>query len=529
MLPILALVLLVVILVGASPTASAAPADGSAASASASSAAASSASSSTTQYRDAPEYKTVDDLAGKRIGIIRGSVYGNVVAQKIRDVTTHGLYSFTTVAEGILALKTRQIDALVEGTSVGELAVSVNSGVGIMPQTIAPDEIGMCLAKNSPLTEKFNELLKLYRSDGTLDRLQEEWMGADVGKRSLPEQDWAAPNGELHAVCSEYDPMSYMGGSGEIMGYEVEILYNIAHDLGYTVYVDEIPFSSIVKTVVDGDADVALGNISITEDRLSKVDMTIPDYNGGVVAIVRAAPEATVEGFFASLQDSLNKTFIQGDRWRILLDGLGVTVAIALSSGALGLLLGCFIVMQLRNGARWAKLFMRIYLRVFNGIPVVVVLLVLYYIALGSFEVHSEVVAILGFTLSFGARTGAAMWTAVEGVGKEQVETAIAMGYTERQAFAKVVLPSAMQTFLPQVATQFVNLVKETSVVGYIAVQDLARASDFVRSLTMDAFFPLVFTAVFYLVLCHLLLWALNKLIARVLADSRPRRIRGVV
>ena len=144
MLPMLALVLLVAILVGASPTASAAPADGSAASASASSAAAASASSSTTQYRDAPEYKTVDDLAGKRIGIIRGSVYGNVVAQKIRGVTTHELYSFTTVAEGILALKTRQIDALVEGTSVGELAVSVNSGVGIMPQTIAPDEIGMC-------------------------------------------------------------------------------------------------------------------------------------------------------------------------------------------------------------------------------------------------------------------------------------------------------------------------------------------------------------------------------------------------
>ena len=86
-----------------------------------------------------------------------------------------------------------------------------------------------------------------------------------------------------------------------------------------------------------------------------------------------------------------------------------------------------------------------------------------------------------------------------------------------------------MQTFLPQVAGLFVNLVKETSVVGYIAVQDLTRASDFIRTRTMDAFFPLVFTAVFYLVMCHILLWVLDKIISRVLVDTRPRRIKGVV
>ncbi len=479
--------------------------------------------------KETPEYQTVEDLAGKRIGIMRGSVYGTIVSERVRDVDSHGLYVFNTVAEGVQALKARRIDAFIEGKSVCELAVSMNSGIGLLPQTIAPDEIGMCLAKGSPLTQKFDELITRYKNDGTLSKLREKWMGSDLGKRSLPKQDWPAPNGDLHAVCSEYDPMSYVGSSGEIMGYEVEILYNIARELGYTVYIDDAPFSTLIKTVEDGGADVALGNITITEERGRKVDMTVPDYDGGVVAIVRSAPEASVDGFLAGLSDSFNKSFIQDDRWKVLLNGLGVTVLISVCSGVLGLLLGCFVVLQLRNGARWAKLFMRVYLRLFNGIPVVVVLLVLYYVALGSFEVHAEILAVLGFSLSYGARTGAVMWAAVEGVPKEQVETAIAMGYTENEVFARVVLPSAMQTFLPQVAGLFVNLVKETSVVGYIAVQDLTRASDFIRTRTMDAFFPLVFTAVFYLVMCHILLWVLDKIISRVLVDTRPRRIKGVV
>lgn len=101
-------------------------------------------------------------------------------------------------------------------------------------------------------------------------------------------------------------------------------------------------------------------------------------------------------------------------------------------------------------------------------------------------------------------------------------------GYSHTQVFRKIIFPQAAQQFLPQLVGQFVSLVKDTSIVGYIAVQDLTRASDLIRSRTMDAFFPLVSTAIIYFLFCRLLAWALGLLAAKVDPSNQSRKIKGV-
>lgn len=399
-----------------------------------------------------------------------------------------------------------------------------------MPTPIVSDKIGICLKKDSPLTEKFNERLAAYRADGTLDRLHAEWMSADEDSKSMPAQDWDAPNGTLRVICSTLEPMSYVGGDGEMRGYEPELMLYIARDLGYRVEFSNATFAGVIASVESGKVDVALGCISITEERREQMDMTESDYDGAAVAIVRVKDNGSSgsDDFLGSIVKSFRKTFIEESRWRLIVSGLGITVLISVCSGALGVLLGYLTVLARRAGNRWIGKLVDGYQAIMGGVPIVVVLMVLYYVIFGTFDIEGWVVAVIAFTLSFGATAGTTMWTAICGMDAVQEESGLALGYTNAEVFRKIIFPQALQQFLPQLVGQFVSLVKETAVVGYIAVQDLTRASDLIRARTMDAFFPLISSAIIYFIICRLLALVLGKLTARIRIENRPRTIEGV-
>jgi polar amino acid transport system substrate-binding protein len=192
-------------------------------------------------------------------------------------------------------------------------------------------------------------------------------------------------------------------------------------------------------------------------------------------------------------------------------------------------LLGYLSVLARRSGVRWIGAIVDGYQALMGGVPLVVVLMVLYYVVFGSVDIAGEVVSIIAFTLAFGSTAGSTMWTAVDSIDNIQEETGRALGYNRRQVFNKIIFPQARQQFTPQLMGQFVSLVKDTAIVGYIAVQDLTRASDLIRARTMDAFFPLVSTAIIYFLICRLLAWGMKILAKRLDVTSRPRKIGGVV
>ena len=157
-----------------------------------------------------------------------------------------------------------------------------------------------------------------------------------------------------------------------------------------------------------------------------------------------------------------------------------------------------------------------------------VVLLVLYYVIFGSVDIPSMVVAIIGFTLIFGARAYGLIWNAVSKVDKGQMEAALALGFTEDQAFRSIILPQASEFYQSTLSGQFVGLTKETSIMGFIAAMDLTRAGDLIRSRTLEVFFPLLSVAAIYFVLTWLLTLALKKLIQYRERKREERKIKGV-
>ena len=473
-----------------------------------------------------PEYQTLDELTGKRFAYVNGSVY-NQSAQKRIQGTSEDFYP--SLSECVAAVEADKADAAVQLSYCCQLAVNRRPGtVTLLPEPVADVSEAFFFPKGSNLTAQFNDVINRFSEDGTLKKLEEKWVAADESGKTLPSQDWEAPNGTLKfATSGVIEPFSYVGQGGQPKGYDVELALHIARELGYHLEVSTIPMDSIFAAVDTGKADFG-GTLTNTPERASICDFSESVMPTTISVIVKSKEASTPAGFLEQMSSSFQKTFIEEDRWMLILSGLGTTVLISVCSGALGLLLGYGIVLARRSRVRWVGKLVDGYQALISRIPIVVILMLLYYVVFGAIDIAGEIVAIIAFTLAFGATVGSTMWTAIEGIDVIQEETGLALGYTRRQVFSKIIFPQARQQFTPQLMGQFVSLVKDTAIVGYISVLDLTRASDLIRARTMDAFFPLVSTAVIYFLFCLLLSWVLHKIAARIDIANRPRTIEGV-
>ncbi len=157
-----------------------------------------------------------------------------------------------------------------------------------------------------------------------------------------------------------------------------------------------------------------------------------------------------------------------------------------------------------------------------QGMPVVVLLMILYYIIFAKSQISGTLVAIIAFTLVFGCGVFGMLKMGVGAIDKGQTEAALALGYGDVQTFFRIIFPQAIPHFLPAYKGESVALVKATAIVGYIAVQDLTKMGDIVRGRTYEAFFPLIAVAVIYFILGG----ALTFLVGRVEKILNPRRRR---
>jgi His/Glu/Gln/Arg/opine family amino acid ABC transporter permease subunit len=194
----------------------------------------------------------------------------------------------------------------------------------------------------------------------------------------------------------------------------------------------------------------------------------------------------------------------------LILDGLQTTLFISIMSVLLGTMLGALLCSMRMSKRRSLEFAARIYISLVRGTPVLVLLMIIFYVAFARVNINPVLVAVIAFALNFAAYVAEMFRTSIESVDKGQTEAGIAGGFNRGQTFVYIVMPQAVQRLLPVYKGEVISLVKMTSVVGYIAVQDLTKAGDIIRSRTFDAFFPLLMTAMLYFALSYLLITLLN-------------------
>ena len=198
------------------------------------------------------------------------------------------------------------------------------------------------------------------------------------------------------------------------------------------------------------------------------------------------------------LLDKLYQAFLYQDRWRLYLDGLGVTVSITLGAICISTVLGmvlCLMKLSKYKILRWPA---QAYIDIIRGIPVVVQLLIMYNVVLLNVTDNKMVVAIVAFGLNSSAYMAEIYRSGINAVDPGQMEAGRSLGLTKTQTMWHIIFPQAIKNCLPTYTSEFMVLVKETAVVGYIALTDLTKVYSAIQSKTYDAFGPLLIIAVAY-------------------------------
>lgn len=226
--------------------------------------------------------------------------------------------------------------------------------------------------------------------------------------------------------------------------------------------------------------------------------------------------ELSIREWWEDLKKTFILNFITDDRYMYLVRGLGVTFAVTLGATLLGIVLGVVIALvrstydkninDMRSG--FGKVILtildkiaRIYLTIIRGTPMVVQLMIAYFVIFVSVSQHKVFVAILAFGINSGAYVAEIFRSGIMSIDGGQFEAGRSLGFNYAQTMLYIIIPQAFKNVLPALANEFIVLIKETSVAGYIGLQDLTKGGDVIRSRTFTAFMPLLAVAIIYLVI----------------------------
>lgn len=479
-----------------------------------------------------PRFTKLEDISDKTIGIYSGTVHDAFIAKKYPKATVR---RFDLSADMILSLETGKIDVAMFDLAASNVILRNRPELGLLSDDVLTMPLGVGFNKNNPgLRDEFNAFLKAIKANGDYEEMHKRWFESDPEKAEMPDIKYQKGTKPLVAAVS-VDDLPYVSYSnGTYVGFDVEMIQRFAEWGDYNMEIVVIDFPALVAALSSGKVDLIADGIAISEERSKSVNFSdvYAYFKTAVIARKSELPggsqiqEKPEKPFFKSLGESFYNNIILENRYELILNGLKVTVLISILSALFGTLLGGLICFMRMSGSKLMSVFAQLYISLLRGTPVLVLLMIIFYVVFASVNVNPVIVAFIAFGLNFAAYVSEMFRTSIESVDKGQTEAGIAGGFTKVQTFINIIMPQALRRVLPVYKGEFISLVKMTSIVGYIAVQDVTRASDIIRSRTFDAFFPLIMAAVIYLILAWLLTWALDQV--EISVDPKRKKIKRI-
>ncbi len=474
-------------------------------------------------YKELSSTEELDDLyANASLGVLGGTVIELGLKDSYPDAD---LQIFATETDVAAAVAGNKIDYGFVTEFFARRFMESNSGYEYVTPFFMTAHDAFAVAKgNDELREKIDAIIVRMRDEGTLDSIKQKWL--HDGNYTMDDVPTCDTGDEvLRVAISATDEPYAFYMDGELAGVAPEIARRVASELGMRVEFMEMTFASEIAAVASGKADIAT-QLTPTDERKQQVDFTECYTSGDFGALVKADTVEAVDPIQA-FKDNVKTTFITENRWQLVTNGLQVTCLITVGAFALGTALAAALCWMSRRANPLARAFVGLYNKLACGVPVLVWLMILYYVVFATVDIPAVVVAILCFGLQSASPISGVFETGLDAVDKGQVEASLAMGFSPFDTFRNIVLPQAAARVWSLYSGQFTALIKATSIVGYIAIQDLTKASDIIRSRTFQAFFPLISTAVVYFLAIVLCGWVFSRL--GCLLDPKRRRPAAVL
>ncbi|WP_028323263.1 ABC transporter permease subunit [Desulfatirhabdium butyrativorans] len=464
-----------------------------------------------------------DALAGlgnKRIGVLLGSVHDAYATRKYTRAT---ILQYKSPPDLVLAVKSGKVDAAFYVYEILLEMLRHDPDLALVGKPLFTVPIGVGFNKNNvELRTRFNTFLKEIKANGQYDDMVRRWILQ--GNTQPVEVEMAKTNGRLIIGTTSNTGLPFtIVKENRMIGFDIELAERFAAWLGKEPVFVDMEFGSLIAAAATGKTDTIFSTLMITDERKKQIAFSEPYYElgtsvfalkknvAGAVPDNHAAPSA-IARFFRGIATSFQSNIIQEKRYLLIWDGLKTTVIISIFSTLLGTGLGALICLMRMAKSRLLSAPAKLYISILRGMPVLVLLMLIFYVVFASVNINPVIVAVIAFGMNFAAYSAEIFRTGIEGVEKGQTEAGISLGFTRTSTFFYIVLPQMIRRILPVYKGEFISLVKMTSIVGYIAVQDLTKASDIIRSRTFDAFFPLVMVAILYFLISWTLMQSLTYL-----------------
>jgi His/Glu/Gln/Arg/opine family amino acid ABC transporter permease subunit len=231
-----------------------------------------------------------------------------------------------------------------------------------------------------------------------------------------------------------------------------------------------------------------------------------------------ANANAWYSGFFSDFI----KCFITKARYELILEGISVTIKVSLLAVVLGIIIGLIIALFNLSNSKLLKFIGKCYTDIIRGTPAVTQLLIIYFVIFASVSWEKWVIASIAFGINSGAYVSEIIRAGIMSINKGQTEAGRSLGMTAGQTMLHIIIPQAIKNIFPALCNEFIVLIKETAIVGYVGLRDIAKAGDQIKSATYIAFMPLIGTAIIYFVIIKLL----TLLFARLEQRLRKSEVR---
>ena len=477
------------------------------------------------------------DLHGRKIAVQIGTAFVPYVTSHYPDATA---LQYQSASDVVMAIKSGKAEAsLADVESLKEI-LKAEPTFAPIGDPVFSFPVGAGFNKDcSALKQQFNAFLQTIRQNGVYENMQSRWLQSQ--SIAAPPMPAVTGTNELVVGVAVVGLPYISVKDNELVGFDIELTQRFAAALNRPIRFSNMEFSSLVAAVSTHKVDLIASSIFITEERQKKIDFSdaydeqavrvyaLKENIAGADGKALSAPTETPHlGYFARVADSFKSNILLEKRYLLIWDGLKTTVVISILATLFGTALGGLVCYMRMSSKAWLRHPASIYISILRGTPVLVLLMVIFYIVFASVSISPILVAVIAFGMNFAAYFAEIFRAGVSSLDRGQTEAGIAMGFTETRTFLNIVLPQTIVRILPVYKGEFISLVKMTSIVGYIAVQDLTKASDIIRSRTFDAFFPLLMIAVLYFLISGALLQALNYL-ERITDPKTKRRKAGAV
>ena len=461
----------------------------------------------------------LNQLAGKRVGVLPFTFAASQLDEKLPDAIP---FYASQERDLFYLLGTEKIDAfMISEPRAREYLPNYPQFVQIPEFVTRIDYAFFFPVGRRELSEAFSRQIRTMKKNGVLKGLQSKWMSPANRNTSLPQMGQDAPNGVLRmGILIDREPFAYLRNE-KLVGYELEIAQRAAAAMGFLVEFVRLTPDEFEQAITEGRVDFGASEITARTTSSGKLVYSEPHYNGGVIVVVRDKTKARpvhmalipqIKFFLKEQGISLYRSLWKDNHMRQILGGFKTTLLITAMAVFFGTILGIPLCMLRQSKRKLYAMPANIVCALIYNIPVLILLMGMYYVVFRKFGLSPLSAAIVIFILRFMAATCRLYMITLEHIGGVQIDAARALCLRRTTFFRRVIVPQAAAFLAKPFREEIIRLVELTTVVGYISVWDLTKVVDWIRGRTYESFFPIMFATLLYFLLSMSLIAVISLL-----------------